>query len=87
MTRWLSIVGVGDDGLDGLLAAARSLVDDAEAFMGGDRHLAMLPDDGREKRPWPSPLSQIMDEIEARRGQRLCVLRHRRHAGKTHSVR
>lgn len=74
MTRWLSIVGVGDDGLDGLPAVARSLVDDAEAFMGGDRHLAMLPDDGREKRPWPSPLSQIMDEIETRRGQRLCVL-------------
>ncbi len=74
MTRWLSVVGVGDDGLNGLPAVARSLIDDAEAFMGGERHLAMLPDDGREKRPWPSPLMQIMDEIESRRGQRLCIL-------------
>lgn len=74
MTRWLSVVGVGGDGLDDLPAAARSLVDDAEAFMGGARHLAMLSGDSREKRPWPSPLTQILDEIEARRGQRLCIL-------------
>ena len=74
MTRWLSVVGVGDDGLSGLPTAARSLVDDAEAFMGGARHLAMLPDDGREKCPWPSPLGQIMEEVESRRGQRLCIL-------------
>lgn len=74
MTRWLSVIGVGDDGLDGLATAARTLVDDAEAFIGGDRHLAMLPDDGREKHAWPSPLSLLVDEIANRRGQRLAVL-------------
>ena len=53
MTPWLSIVGIGEDGLDGLSAAARALVDRAEVLVGGARHLAMVPDDGRERLAWP----------------------------------
>ncbi|GAB4225150.1 MAG: bifunctional cobalt-precorrin-7 (C(5))-methyltransferase/cobalt-precorrin-6B (C(15))-methyltransferase [Kiloniellaceae bacterium] len=71
---WLSIVGIGEDGLDGLTAPARALIDDAEVFVGGERHLAMLPDDDRERLAWPSPLSALLDEIESRRGTRVCVL-------------
>lgn len=74
MTRWLTVVGIGDDGLDGLAPATRALVEGAEAFIGGERHLAMLPDDGREKLVWPSPLLAVIDQIVARRGRRLCVL-------------
>lgn len=74
MTRWLTVVGIGDDGLAGLAPAARALVDGAEAFVGGERHLAMLPDDGRDKIAWPSPLSSLIEEIATRRHQRLCVL-------------
>ena len=73
-TPWLSIVGIGEDGLDGLTAPARALVDDAEVFVGGERHLAMLPMDDRERLAWPSPLSALLDEIESRRGTRVCVL-------------
>lgn len=73
-TPWLSIVGIGEDGLAGLTAPARALVDDAEVLIGGERHLAMLPDDGRERMSWPSPLSALLDEIESRRGTRVCVL-------------
>lgn len=71
---WLSIVGIGEDGLAGLTAPARALVDDAEVFVGGERHLAMLPSDDRERLAWPSPLSALLDEIESRRGTRVCVL-------------
>ncbi len=74
MTPWLSIVGVGDDGLDGLAPPARTLVDGAAEFIGGARHIAMLPDDGRPRMTWPSPLTAIVDEIVARRGRNLCVL-------------
>ena len=42
MTPWLSIVGIGEDGLDGLGRAARMLVDRAEVLVGGERHLAMV---------------------------------------------
>ncbi|HMA15566.1 MAG TPA: precorrin-6y C5,15-methyltransferase (decarboxylating) subunit CbiE [Kiloniellaceae bacterium] len=71
---WLSIVGIGEDGLAGLTPPARALVDDAEIFVGGERHLAMLPKDDRERLAWPSPLSALLDEIESRRGTRVCVL-------------
>lgn len=74
MARWLSIVGIGEDGLDGLCPAARALVDDAGVLIGGARHLAMVPDDGRERLPWPTPLTKLVDEIVGRRDQKVCVL-------------
>jgi precorrin-6Y C5,15-methyltransferase (decarboxylating) len=74
MTPWLSIVGLGEDGLAGLTPAARVLFDQAEVLVGGKRVLAMVPEDGRERLSWPSPLSAGVDEIAARRGQRICVL-------------
>ena len=74
MTPWLSIVGIGEDGLDGLSPPARALVAGAETLVGGERHLAMVPEDGRERLTWPSPLSALVGEIVGRRGQRVCVL-------------
>jgi len=74
MDRWLSIVGIGEDGLEGLSAAARALIDGAAVLVGGERHLAMVPDDGRERLPWPTPLIKLVDEIVARRDRQVCVL-------------
>ncbi|WP_414543675.1 precorrin-6y C5,15-methyltransferase (decarboxylating) subunit CbiE [Nostoc sp. CCY0012] len=73
--KWLSIVGVGEDGLQGLSAIARFLVDQAEVIFGGHRHLAMLPpNDQRQKIAWTSPLSTSIADIIQRRGQSICVL-------------
>ena len=72
--KWLSIIGIGEDGLDGLTPAAKTLLDTAKILIGGERHLAMVPDDGRERRAWPSPIRTLIPEIEALRGQRVCVL-------------
>lgn len=71
---WLSIVGIGEDGLDGLSPAARVLVSAAEILIGGDRHLSMIPDDGRIRIPWPSPLAALVDRIEAYRNRAVCIL-------------
>lgn len=71
---WLSVVGIGDDGLAGLGVAARALIDSAEVLIGGERHLAMVPPDRRERLVWPSPLKALLTNIEQRRGQRVCVL-------------
>ena len=39
MTKvWLHIVGIGEDGMDGLLPATRAVVEAAEVIIGGDRH-------------------------------------------------
>lgn len=75
MAPWLSIVGVGEDGLDALTPTARALVAQAEVLIGGDRHLAMLPaGDGRERIAWPSPLSALVAAIETLKPRRVCVL-------------
>lgn len=74
-SKWLSVVGIGEDGLAGVSPAGRSLIEQAEVFIGGERHLAMLPaGDPREKRLWTSPLEGSLEEIRRRRGQAVCVL-------------
>jgi precorrin-6B C5,15-methyltransferase / cobalt-precorrin-6B C5,C15-methyltransferase len=72
--RWLTVVGIGEDGLEGLAPSARALIDAAEVLIGGARHLAMLPEDGRERLTWPSPLRLLLDRIEGLRGRQVCVL-------------
>ena len=74
MTRWLSIVGIGEDGLAGLSPAARSLVEAAEILVGGARHLAMLPAGAAERHLWQSPLARSLEWIEGQRGRRVVVL-------------
>jgi precorrin-6Y C5,15-methyltransferase (decarboxylating) len=75
MEKWLSVVGMGEDGLPGLSPIARALVDRAVVIVGGVRHLAMLsPDDPREKLLWTSPIEASVDEILKRQGQAVCVL-------------
>lgn len=74
MTPWLAVVGLGDDGLDGIGPIARALIADAELLVGGDRHLALVPDAGKERLTWSSPLRLTIDAIAARRGRRVVVL-------------
>jgi precorrin-6Y C5,15-methyltransferase (decarboxylating) len=73
--RWLSIVGIGEDGVDGLSAVARGLVSDAAIVFGGKRHLALAaPLIRGAARPWPSPFDRMVDEVLAQRGRQVCVL-------------
>ena len=73
-TPWLSVVGMHEDGLAGLGARARALVEGAETLAGDARMLAHVPEDGRERLSWPKPLSALFPEFEKRRGRRVCVL-------------
>lgn len=74
MPPWLSVIGIGEDGLAGLSPSARALYDSAEIVVGGKRHLTMVPEDGRRRIPWPPVLLALVPEIEALRGRRVCVL-------------
>lgn len=51
---WLTIIGIGEDGLAGLSEASRKALNDAETVFGGERHLA-LAGVGSRGRPWPVP--------------------------------
>jgi precorrin-6B C5,15-methyltransferase / cobalt-precorrin-6B C5,C15-methyltransferase len=73
--RWLSIVGIGEDGVDGLSMAARGLIGAAEIVFGGRRHLALAaPLIRGAARAWPSPFDGAADEVSRHRGRRVCVL-------------
>jgi len=73
--RWLSIVGIGEDGIDGLSATARGLVEAAEIVFGGRRHLALAaPLIRGAARLWSSPFDGAADEVLNHRGRQICVL-------------
>ncbi|MBI3453831.1 MAG: precorrin-6y C5,15-methyltransferase (decarboxylating) subunit CbiE [Rhodospirillales bacterium] len=71
---WLSIIGIGEDGLAGLTPVARKLIDEAEVLIGGARHLAMAPPSPAERLTWATPLTDTVSAIAARRGKRVAVL-------------
>ncbi|MBF2018002.1 MAG: precorrin-6y C5,15-methyltransferase (decarboxylating) subunit CbiE [Rivularia sp. T60_A2020_040] len=75
MHKWLSVVGIGEDGLPGLSQVAAKLVERADVLVGGSRHLSMLPEnDTRKKIIWSSPIVISVEEIIQRRGQSVCIL-------------
>ena len=73
--RWLSIVGIGEDGIEGLSATARALVSGADIVFGGERHLKLASPliKGRAS-AWPSPFARGIDEVLEARGSQVCVL-------------
>jgi precorrin-6B C5,15-methyltransferase / cobalt-precorrin-6B C5,C15-methyltransferase len=73
--RWLSIVGIGEDGVEGLSAVARRLITSAELVVGGARHLELAGDLIRGRRlAWPSPMSDPFSEVKRHRGRAVAVL-------------
>ena len=71
---WLHIVGIGEDGIDGLTPAARAVVTAAEVILGGDRHHALAANPDAERIAWPSPFDAMIDTIRGLKGRRAVVL-------------
>ena len=72
--QWLSVIGVGEDGLDGLNSTARSLIAQAEYVFGGARHLALVaPLPQGRCMPWPIPFGAGVEQVLALR-QRLSLI-------------
>ncbi|MEN0001747.1 MAG: precorrin-6y C5,15-methyltransferase (decarboxylating) subunit CbiE [Pseudomonadota bacterium] len=71
---WLHIVGIGEDGLEGLSSAAQALLADAEIIVGGDRHHTLATNSTAQRIAWPSPFDAMVDEICAHKGKRIIVL-------------
>jgi precorrin-6Y C5,15-methyltransferase (decarboxylating) len=74
-TRWLSIIGIGEDGVAGLSPAAQALIAQAALVVGGQRHLDLLGDLAKgERLAWPSPMHDAFPAILARRGEYVTVV-------------
>ncbi|SON56603.1 Precorrin-6Y C(5,15)-methyltransferase [decarboxylating] [Hartmannibacter diazotrophicus] len=72
--RWLTLVGLGEDGLEGLSPIARKAIDEAEFIVGGKRHLELVGPVKAETMPWPSPLNHAFPRIWEKRGKKVVVL-------------
>jgi precorrin-6Y C5,15-methyltransferase (decarboxylating) len=68
---WLTIIGIGEDGLAGLSDASRKALAGAEIVFGGERHL-QLAEIGKRGRPWPVPFD--IAPVLACRGRPTVVL-------------
>ncbi|MCY4334817.1 MAG: precorrin-6y C5,15-methyltransferase (decarboxylating) subunit CbiE [Litoreibacter sp.] len=71
---WLHIVGIGEDGMDGLTPATRAVVEAAEIIVGGDRHHELSPNVQAERVAWPSPFDALIDKLLSYKGKRVVVL-------------
>lgn len=75
MHQWLSVVGIGEDGWEGVNGIGKALITEAKVVFGGKRHLDMLaPTTHQAKIPWSSPIATSLQEIAQLRGQKVCVL-------------
>lgn len=74
MSKWLTVVGIGEDGIGGLSAAAAAAIASAQTLVGGKRHLGLVGATSAECFEWSSPLDATFDLIAARRNTRVAVL-------------
>lgn len=74
MTPWLHIIGIGEDGMDGLTPATRTVIEAAEVIIGGARHHVLAANPRAETLEWPSPFNALIDDLKAMRGKRVVVL-------------
>jgi precorrin-6B C5,15-methyltransferase / cobalt-precorrin-6B C5,C15-methyltransferase len=74
MSKWLTIIGMGEDGYDGLQNSARAALAEAEVVIGSARLLAFLPELAAERHEWPQPFAAVVERIKPLSGRRTVVL-------------
>ena len=73
-TPWLTFIGIGEDGREGLSPLAQRLIDQASFILGGVRHLSLIGPVKGEAKSWPHPFEDGIKEILARRGQDTLII-------------
>ena len=74
MNRWITIVGIGEDGAEGLGTRAREVIANAEILIGGERHLALIPEGAAARANWGKDFEHGVAAIRAHEGKRVVVL-------------
>ncbi len=70
MSARITVIGIGEDGLDGLTPKARKLIDGAEVLVGGHRHLSKVPAGGEQRIDWDGGIDAVFDQIEKMKDRR-----------------
>jgi precorrin-6Y C5,15-methyltransferase (decarboxylating) len=67
MTKSIKLIGIGDDGRQGLLPLYEKWIDESEVLVGGKRHLAFFPDYEGEKVAIEGGLSALVERLQSER--------------------
>ncbi len=73
-TPWLTIIGMGEHGVDALPGPSQAALAAAEVVMGPPRHLDLIGDTGAERIDWPVPFSDGMPILKGLAGRKTVVL-------------
>jgi precorrin-6Y C5,15-methyltransferase (decarboxylating) len=74
VSAWLTVIGIGDDGVAGLGPEARALLEGAELLVGGERHQAMVAQTNARRLTWAGGVHHAAREIARWRGRPVVVL-------------
>ena len=74
MSAWLTIIGIGDDGVDNLPPVSRTLLDAADLIVGSRRSLARDDFGGRDTLIWASPLNDTIESLQKLKDQNVVIL-------------
>jgi precorrin-6Y C5,15-methyltransferase (decarboxylating) len=73
-TPRIHIIGIGEDGLSGLTAAARRLVEEAEILFGEPHALDLVPDGGQARVALGANIEEAVGRLQAASAHRVVVL-------------
>ncbi|WP_299598443.1 precorrin-6y C5,15-methyltransferase (decarboxylating) subunit CbiE [uncultured Tateyamaria sp.] len=79
---WLTIIGIGEDGVAGLSSASQAALTEAEVIMGPQRHLDLVVNNplstsvpaGTDLIPWPVPFADGIAILASLLGKQVVVL-------------
>jgi precorrin-6Y C5,15-methyltransferase (decarboxylating) len=70
----IHIIGIGDDGLDGVTAHARSLIERADLLLGAESTLSLVPGKGKSRLAVGANLQEAIDRIQLAKNQSIVIL-------------
>jgi precorrin-6B C5,15-methyltransferase / cobalt-precorrin-6B C5,C15-methyltransferase len=74
MKPWLTIIGIGEEGFEGLSSKARLALASSQNIIGSKRTLAMLPNNAATHHEWPQPFSAVVDQLKPLHGTSTAIL-------------
>lgn len=74
MSKWLTIIGMGEDGYEGLSATAKLVLQNTDVIVGSERLFSFLPTLKAERLEWPQPFSAVVDQMKPLRGRNTVIL-------------
>lgn len=70
----IHIVGIGDDGLEGITAQARRLIDEADLVLGAESTLKLVPGAGKQQQALGASLDEAVQKVSAAGSKKVVVL-------------